>query len=75
MLRFDIHSLPRSAAFLAQVAHESGKLRRLTENLNYSASGLMKTWSKRFPTLEKARQITAFIQTELEAHAAQPETD
>jgi putative chitinase len=54
MDRFEINSSARIAAFLAQVAHESGELRRLVENLNYSAKGLMRVWPKRFPTLEKA---------------------
>lgn len=38
----------REAAFLANVAHESGQLNRLIENLDYSAVGLCKTWPKRF---------------------------
>lgn len=54
MDRFEINSAPRIAAFLAQVAHESAELRRVVENLNYSAKGLMRVWPKRFPTLEKA---------------------
>lgn len=54
MSRFHIDSPPRMAAFLAQVAHESGQLTRLTENLNYSAKRLMQVWPKRFPTLERA---------------------
>lgn len=48
MAEFAIDSAPRMAAFLAQVAHESGELRRLVENLNYSAAGLRKTWPQRF---------------------------
>lgn len=36
MSRFKIDSPVRRAAFLAQIGHESGHLRRLTENLNYS---------------------------------------
>jgi putative chitinase len=32
------------AAFLAQVAHESGNFKRVTENLNYSAEGLVSTF-------------------------------
>ena len=56
MARFDIGSSGRMAAFLAQIAHESGQLTRLSENLNYSAQRLMQVWPKRFPTMEKARQ-------------------
>lgn len=36
------------ASFLAQVAHESALLRRLEENLNYSAEGLAATWPTRY---------------------------
>jgi putative chitinase len=54
MARFDIATAPRAAAFLAQVAHESGELRRLTENLSYTAKRLTEVWPVRFPTLERA---------------------
>lgn len=47
---------PRFAAFLAQVAHESGGFVFIRENLNYSAQGLMTTFKKYFPTIELARQ-------------------
>lgn len=46
----------RMAAFLAQVAHESGGFNFVKEGLNYSAQALMKTWPKRFPTLAVANQ-------------------
>lgn len=49
MARFAIVTPERVAAFLAQIAHESGECRRLVENLNYSAAGLTKTWPHRFP--------------------------
>ena len=39
----------RQAAFLAQCIHESQHLQRLSENLNYSASGLMTTFPRYFP--------------------------
>ncbi len=56
MGRFEINTPSRTAAFLAQIAHESAELNRLVENLNYSALGLTKTWPKRFPTLQKAQE-------------------
>jgi putative chitinase len=55
MDRFEINNPQRAAAFLAQIAHESGELGKLVENLNYSAKRLMEVWPKRFATLEKAR--------------------
>ena len=54
MGRFDITSGDRMAAFLAQIAHESGEFNTLTENLNYSAARLQQVWPRRFPTAEKA---------------------
>lgn len=48
MAAFEINTPVRIAAFLAQVGHESGHLRRLVENLNYSAEGLAATWPSRF---------------------------
>ena len=38
----------RVAHFLAQVLHESGMLRHVEENLNYSAEGLLKVFRKYF---------------------------
>lgn len=45
----------RMAAFLAQIAHESGGFNFVQEGLNYSAQGLRKTWPRRFPTLASAQ--------------------
>ena len=56
MQKYEINSVDREAAFLAQIAHESGELNRLVENLNYSANRLMAVWPGRFPTLQKAQQ-------------------
>lgn len=39
----------RAAHFFAQCAHESGNFAFLTENLNYTAEQLTKTWPKLFP--------------------------
>lgn len=49
MARFSIVTPDRAAAFLAQIAHESGECRRLVENLHYSSAGLTRTWPHRFP--------------------------
>ncbi|MCW3110046.1 MAG: hypothetical protein JWQ09_4552 [Segetibacter sp.] len=44
----------RIAAFLANVGWESHELKSFEENLNYSADAILKTWPKRFKTLEDA---------------------
>jgi putative chitinase len=46
----------RTAHFFAQTAHETGGFRLFTENLNYSAEGLTRTFAKYFPTMELAKQ-------------------
>jgi len=56
LARFEINTPNRIAAFIAQVAHESGDFRYTEENLNYSWSGLRKTWPAKFPTDELAQQ-------------------
>jgi putative chitinase len=52
---YQINTPKRVAAFLAQCSHESGGFVFLTENLNYSASGLLKTFGKYFKTPEEAQ--------------------
>lgn len=54
MTRFDITTIERIAAFLAQVGHESGDCRRLVESLDYSPGRLTAVWPRRFPTLQHA---------------------
>lgn len=48
MEQYDIHTPQRIAAFIAQVGHESGYLKYIKENLNYSSSGLLTNFSKYF---------------------------
>jgi len=55
-VKYDISTPQRQACFIGQCAHESGNFKILQENLNYSAEGLMKTWSSRFATKEIADQ-------------------
>lgn len=51
MRLYEINTLLRTAAFVAQTGHESAQFTRMVEGLNYTkASGLMATWPKRFPT-------------------------
>lgn len=47
---YGINTPLRLAHFMAQIEHESG-LKPISENLNYSASGLAKTFGKYFPTV------------------------
>jgi putative chitinase len=53
---YDINTVPRVAAFLAQTAHESGNYRAIKENLNYKAESLCKVWPRLFPNIDIARQ-------------------
>lgn len=48
MAAWEINTLRRAAMFLGQIAHESGALRRVEENLNYSAERLLQVFPKYF---------------------------
>jgi len=54
--KYEIVTPIRQAHFIGQCAHESNWFRHITENLNYSANGLMAIWGSRFPTIEIANQ-------------------
>lgn len=56
MQKFELNTPLRLAHFLAQTGHESGKFKATTENLNYSAKGLLSTFKKYFPTEAKAKE-------------------
>lgn len=53
---YNIDTVPRVAAFIAQCAHESANFKFLKENLNYKAESLMRVWPSRFPNMDIARQ-------------------
>ena len=53
---YDINTVPRVAAFLAQTAHESGGYKAIKENLNYKAETLCKVWPRYFPNMDIANQ-------------------
>lgn len=52
--KYDINTPKRQACFIGQCMHESGGFRFTTENLNYSAAALMRTWPSRFPDMDTA---------------------
>ena len=54
--QYEISTLNRAAAFIAQTAHESGGYTTLQENLNYSAQGLRNIFGKYFANDEIAAQ-------------------
>lgn len=54
--KYEINTPKRQACFIGQAMHESGGFKHLTENLNYSAKGLMSTWPSRFPNIDIAKE-------------------
>lgn len=46
--KYDIDTVERVSMFIGQCAHESRQFTVMTENLNYSASGLLRTFGKYF---------------------------
>ena len=54
--KYDINTPKRQACFIGQCMHESGGFRLTTENLNYSAAALMRTWPSRFPDMDTAEK-------------------
>jgi putative chitinase len=54
--KYEINTPKRQACFIGQCMHESGGFKVTKENLNYSASGLMKTWPSRFPDMDTAEK-------------------
>lgn len=54
--RFEINTPLRAAAFIAQIGHESTRLTRIEENLNYSVNGLVRTFPADF-TPETAKEF------------------
>jgi len=58
--RYQIDANPRRlAAWLATIAHESARLTRTVENLNYSAQGLAQTWPARYADMTGQPNATA----------------
>lgn len=55
--QYQINTIPRVAQWLAQMGHESGDFRFLSENLNYSADALRRVFGKYFTTQAQAEQF------------------
>ena len=56
---WEVDTPERVAMFIAQCGHESGGFKAVSENLNYSAKGLMGTFKKYFPNEELAKTIAS----------------
>jgi len=56
--KFGINTRSRICHFIAQTFHESGNLRVVRENLNYTAANCMKVWPRVFPTVESTVGFT-----------------
>ncbi len=56
LAHYNINTPLRVCHFLAQVLHESGGLKYVKENLNYSANGLLATFPTHFPNISVANQ-------------------
>lgn len=58
MEEYDINTVDRIAGFLSQVGHESMGMKYVSENLNYSWTGLIKVFGRRyFPSDSFAKQF------------------
>lgn len=51
---FEITTPLREAAWIAQIGHESNQLRSVSENLNYSSEGLIRTFPRYFNSSQAA---------------------
>lgn len=54
--KYTIKTVNQQAAFIGQCMHESGGFKKLEEDLNYSASALMRVWGSRFPDSDTAEK-------------------
>lgn len=63
MQHFQIISINEMASFISQLAHESGHLSRMEENLNYSADSLARVWPGRYrdPVTKKPNRLALIL--------------
>lgn len=64
----EVNTPARAAMFLAQAAHESAGFRQLTENMNYSAAQLQRTWPTRFFLAGADNRLSAHLDAADYAH-------
>jgi len=57
MARWGVGTPLQQGAFLGQIAHESTRLSRLEENLNYTAERICAVWPSRFKTVADAAPL------------------
>jgi putative chitinase len=57
MIKFNINTILRLSHFLSQCAQESGNFNFVSENLNYSANGLLKT----FPSYFNQNNVNEYV--------------
>lgn len=67
MRPYGIVTREQCAMLIAQTAHESGRFRRVVEDLDYTAARLVEVWPKRFTTNDTPGRASAF------KYAHQPE--
>lgn len=59
LFEFDLRAPSLTAAFLAQLGHESQGLTRWSENINYTPERLLAMFPRRFASLQKAADVVA----------------
>lgn len=69
IVKYNLITVNRMAAFVANIVHESGAFEKLSENLNYSAKRLAAVWPKRFGVNGAPNELACSIASNPEAIA------